>query len=199
MNWTSYNLYIKIKWIINIKLFEEFTNEERQKLINTYKTYLKQNKIDIKNVLECDEILNKIKNYNFEKLNIKFDGFEIIITSDNEFKELLNNLNNLVKNKVDINFNFSLSIDKDRLNSINLDSFLPIILRGLNIGYKIYKLMIEFTSKICSGVIKKEIDNNKLVEILNQIKNNVFKIYQIKFEDIELDSELKEIMKNIWK
>ena len=212
---------------MNIKLFEEFSEEERQKLIITHKTYLKKNKVN--NIIEYSDILIKIKNYDFTKLHTKFNGFEVIITSDEEFKKLLSELNELIKDKVDINFNFSLTIDKDRLNSINLDSYLPMVLRGLNIGYKIYKLMINnfdfitsdygvssfsnniwyklicdsdyyaFTSNICSGVIKKDLTDDRLKIILDNIKNNVYKIYQIEFENLELDSKLKDKIKKIWK
>ena len=129
---------------------------------------------------------------------------------------------------LDINLNFELTVNTNRLNIIDLFFELPNILRGLNVGYKIYKLIIQkfdyltsdygvkpearniwyklmvdkdyfcYTSKICSGVINKNIKDERLKEILNEIKIKTKDIYKIQFDELIFDNFLKEKI-NLWK
>ena len=211
-----------------VTIYEEFSEEEKNILIKNNKTYIRKFS-DFENKNLMNDLKLKIKNYNFEKFEITFDGFQVNIIVDNNFKILLNELNNK------LNINFELSIDKSRLNTINLDFILPLELRGLDIGYKIYKLMVKkfdfitsdygssvfaknvwyklisnkdyyaFTSgtileitRGCSGVINKNITDIKLKEILDILKLNIYKIYNINFEDIEFDKYLLEKIKSLY-
>lgn len=208
-----------------LRLFEEFTKEEFDFMTNNDKTYLRNFTKYTKDISNID-IKNKIKEYNFNQFEEKYDGFEMIIYPDDKFRSLLKMLN------FDIAF-FSLSIDRNRLNSINLDFTLPIGLRGLNIGKNIYKLAVnkfdfitsdygltefasgvwsklildeEYYSYTCgskvenfgtSGIIRKNISDEKLNIIINKIKENIYKIYNVQFENLIFDNKIKNKMK--WK
>lgn len=202
-----------------IKLFEQFTIEQRQHMIVGELTYIKKNIMFEPNMM--NDIRNKIKNYDINNFKCRIETYEVVVYPDDGFKNLLVELNKTLENKIDIIRFFDLSVDQYRLNTINIDFNLPEILRGLNIGYKIYKMMTDklnyitseygsspearniwyklivdenyyaFTSKITSGVIKKDILEEKLKEILIKIKNDVYKIYGEKFENIIFDDELK--------
>ena len=60
-----------------------------------------------------------------------------------------------------------------------------------------YKLMIDdnyyfYTSEKCSGVINKKISDDRLKEIINNIKLNIENIYYIKYNNLIFDDKLKE-------
>lgn len=202
---------------MKILLFEEFSDEERQKLIDNKETYISKNEIINKNTFDTftkDDIMN----YDFNKFRIDIKPYEINIYPDSIFINLLKRLNPLIQNDLC----FSLSVDKERLNIIDLFFDLDKSVRGLNIGYKIYKLLIDkfdyitsdyglkpearniwyklmvddnyycFTSKICSGVIKKDLSNDEILNILNKIKKECLKIYGINYSDLIFDNKIKE-------
>ena len=197
-----------------LKLFEEFTEEQMKFFINNDLTYIKKN--DTIFAKKVGVIFDKIRNYDIEKFNIS-TTYVTIITPDNDFIKLLIELNEILPkdSKIDININFELSVNYHLYNEINLDFNLPDILMGLNIGYKIYKLMVKknnyitskyglskfakhiwyknlidsdyycFTSsKSHSGAILKDISNEKLFLILENIKTII--------KDAIFDSKLEK-------
>lgn len=208
-------------------LNEFFTKEERHELIINKLTYLK--KIDNYFINKQTELKNLIKKYNFNNFLISGKYYDITIQPDEEFIELLNKYNDILKNKINTNLNITLSVDINRMNIIDFSEHfkLPKELRGLLIGYKLYKLIIKkykfitsdkdctdeaigvwyklmidedlycFTSNIFSGVILKNIDDILLKSIIEDIKNKIIK-YEISFNDLILDDQLKEKIKIIY-
>lgn len=202
---------------MKILLFEEFSDKERQKLIDNKDTYISKNEIVNKNIFDM-AIKNVIMSYDFNKFKIDIKTYEINICPDPNFINLIKKLNPLIENDIC----FSLSIDKERLNIIDLFFDLDKSIRGLNIGYKIYKLLIDkynyitsdyglkpearniwyklmidddyysFTSKICSGVIKKNLNDVEILKILNKIKDECLKIYGIDYSELIFDNKIKE-------
>ena len=182
-----------------LKMFEEFSEEERQKMMDDDLTYIsKTGNYSSKSGI----IFDKIKNYNFQNFKI-VNSYETIIIPDIGFRKLLSELNNELNEKIDIDieFNFNINQMEGFYNEINYFFVLPDILRGLNIGYKLYKLVINhfnyitsrkyltnlskniwyklmidadfycFTSNDISGVIYKNISDNMILEILEKIKD----------------------------
>lgn len=203
-----------------MKTFENFTIDQREKLIRNDLTYIRKN-TTINTYNELNSITRKIKDYDFSGFRCFVMSYEVLVYVDDEFRKLIKELNEIYNTKIIIN-RFDLFVNTELLNVIDLEFSLPSILRGLNIGYKIYKLMVNefeyitsdhrikllasniwyklmidedyysFTSKICSGVINKNISDIKLKEILIKIKNNVYIIYKINFENLIFDDELTE-------
>lgn len=163
--------------------FEEFTKKEKQKLIDNNETYLRKLILQNKNSFDCDII----KNYNFDKFDFNYDGFQIILTPDTDFKSIIYDIYDCSDIK------FELSIDKDRLNTINLDFVLPIELRGLNIGYNIYKLMCKkflfLTSDYGSSPFA--------INIWNKLTEDPDFLYGERFINLILDNALKEKIKSL--
>lgn len=204
----------------HIRLFDNFTKGQRLLLSNNRSTYLDLYKIDKDD--KTHFILLKIKGYDFHKFDFHINPYDIVITPDRDFILLLSELNDEFNSNIDINLKFDLSIDIERLNCIDLYFSLPDILRGLDIGYKIYKLMIEkfnyitsdygitkfpkniwyklmvdgdvhfYTSKICSGVICKNIKEHELKNILHNIKEKVYSSYNEYFNNLIFDNYLKD-------
>ena len=117
------------------------------------------------------------------------------------FKKLIIELNSAIEQKIPTNIDFYFTISKSSLNLIDFTEGIPFLLRGSGLGYKLYKLIIRrfdyittnkystflayniwykmmtddelyfYTSNFSSGVISKQITNEKLKTILNQIRN----------------------------
>ena len=134
------------------------------------------------------------------------------IYPDDKFKNLITDLNNSIEQKIPTNIDFYITIDKSNLNQIDFDKGIPLILRGVGLGYKLYKLIIShfdyittnrystflayniwyklmmdedlycYTSNFSSGVISKQITDEKLKKILDKIK----------IIDLIFDSELEQ-------
>lgn len=198
-----------------IILFEEFSEKQRQYLISNNLTYIRKN-LDFQE--KNGDVYDKIKKYDFNNFNIS-ESYTIILIPDDGFKKLLIELNNTLsdENKIDVKITFELSINyaKNMYNEINIDFVLPDVLKGLNIGYKIYKLMVQkydyitskyglsnfaknlwykfmvdsdyycFTSNLYSGIINKDLSDNRLHQILEDIR-------PINKVNIEYDDKLKE-------
>lgn len=198
-----------------LNLFEEFTDNERNYLVNNNLTYIRKNKIE--KINQTNDILNKISNYDITSFVVEYKPYGIFIYPDNNFKELLKQLN------IEPNIVFELSVDESRLNIIDLYFDLNVLkLNGLNIGYKIYKMMINkfdyitsdygikpgakniwfklmvddnfyfITSNICSCVINKNISNERLIKIIEKLKNECYNYYRINYDELILDNKLKE-------
>lgn len=186
-----------------IKLFESFTKDNLDYLIKYKNIYVKP----INKIIKSNTIFNKIKNYNISNFNIVEKNYGIFIYPDKEFIELCKK----VDDTVDENLLFYITINGE-FNQIDFTEGIPEQLRGLSIGYKIYKLIIDkflwitsnkfssisaynlwynllqdedlycFTSSHTSGLISKKINDEELLKIINKIKMN--------FIDIEYDDEL---------
>jgi len=218
-----------------MRSYEKFTEEQRMKLIKNNDTHLKKS-INF-SYREFNDIEKKIINLPFDNFTIEIRGYLIRIHSSEEFKELISDLNKKYNKEIDVNMSFDLSIDKNRLYSINIDFNLPIELRGLNIGYKIYKYVINRFHFITSDnaasadaqnvwykllidddhyaitcgrkkfddrgfvcIISKKTPNSILIEILNSIRINLYRIYEHNIEDLIFDDELKQKISELsWK
>ena len=129
-----------------LKKFEEFTYQERDDMVKYKETYL-CNIVDYeeeKYNVDIEKVRQKIKKYNFDNFKIiKFPQPEVI--PDNGYLQLINELYNLLTIKINLNVKFTYSVVDFFANSIELNNEfdLPIILRGLYIGYKIYKLIVK--------------------------------------------------------
>lgn len=207
--------------------FEEFTDAERQEMIDNGETYLYKKIHDEKYDAVVETIRNEIKKLDSSVFRV--DKIHSKIIPDEKFFELINKLNDCKQNKNKINIyklEMVFSIQKNACNLIDLDELfdLPFVLRKLGIGIKSYKNIAKeydfitserccsenakglwynlicdkdfysFTSNAFSGIIYKNIENNKLMNILYEIKkiSNGFynKRYGITFNDIKLDNKL---------
>jgi len=192
-----------------IESFEAFNKENLEYLMLHKKTYIKNLNRDQKE----GEIFNKIKNYDISKFKYEEKSYGIFIYPDVEFLHLIKQLDNTVDDKLF----FYITVSGEN-NQIDFTEGIPEFLKGLSIGYKIYKLVISkvgwvtsdrysskhaynlwynllqdedlycFTSSMMSGLISKKLDDNKLKEIVSKIKNNSL--------EIEFDDELKEKIKS---
>ena len=202
-----------------IKNFEGFTDDQLNNLVLNGKTYI--NKMD-------RDYNNKEMKYSKEIIDYNISNFEIIVQYNNYniYPDL--NFINLYKKyciennlKFEDNIHFTIEILPEYplggYNFIDVYNLLPVSLKGLSLGYKLYKLILTkvnfiMTNKdssnesinlwynilkdddIYSGtnnqfsiIIKKEIDNHKLKSILEKIE---------KFDliyDNELNNKIKEL------
>lgn len=197
----------------HIKLYEYFTIEQRYELIKRGLTHvfkhLKYQTISISD--ETHKILEKIKDFDINNFNLISRDYGNSIYFDSNFKNIIEELNLTIDEKVDPNMELSFSIFKEYANQIDIDYILPIILRGTNLGYKLYKLIINTFDYISSNkhstdyaqnlwykliidvdyysitsdkytfCINKNISDQRLFEILNEIK-----IYMNKQHYLEL-------------
>lgn len=72
----------------HLQLYEEFSKDEFNILINNDTTYLRNFTKYIKNSTMLD-IKEKIKGYDFNKFKKLYDGFELTIYPDDNFKQFL--------------------------------------------------------------------------------------------------------------
>lgn len=173
-----------------LKSFEAFTEVEYNFLLNNDKTYLKpffKNKrdVDLLNISKYD-----ISNFKFKEISM--DKWRIIPDSD---------FINLIYKEYDKNLfiDFSLS-NLPYINDYNRIDFdgIPVELRGYNLGYRLYKLIIKkfkFITSIAgvntthiwvelikdndfyagvnkkySIIIDKDVDDNKLLNIIKIVE-----------------------------
>ena len=207
-----------------IKCFEEFTKNEMVYLINKNKTNVKKDNHYFK---IFSNIEKEIIDYDFNKFDIGVkegdwlgnknigSTLDIIITPDQYFNEMIYKIINKY-------IWFNMSIKVFNFNCVELDFVLDEKLRGLNIGYKIYKLVINKLNYISSRnnvtkfskniwykllqdpeyysittknnfscVIRKNITNSELKIIINNIRDDIKKQYDINFNDLIFDKKLK--------
>ncbi len=202
-----------------LKCYENFHKDYFDKIIDEYKTYI--DKVDfiknmnnnIINVDKYNEIASKIRKYDISNFDITFT-YCLIIKPDDNFINLVKELNDVLIDKIDLNMVFEFSIFIALINSIDFKEGIPNGLKNMRLGYKLYKLVISkykyitskigaspdakkiwyylmqdsdllcFTSNNMSGVILKSCSNNEIKYFLEQLKG-------IKY-DLEFDDELKE-------
>ena len=196
-----------------LKTFETFHVDEFNKLQKLNKTYVvKKFKNNIERSDYYSEFVNKLRNYDVNKFIYKEYPYGIYIRPDEDFFNIIKNINVYIENEMPLDFDFIFSIDKNNLNLIDFTEGIFKPLRGFSLGYKLYKLIIDkfnyitsnkystldayniwynlmldedlycYTSNKDSGVIHKKTPDNTIKYILDQIKN----------KDIEFDSELTE-------
>jgi len=142
-----------------LKRFESFNLKELKELIDQEKTYLKKftKQISVLDEVKYTSILNKIRNYDINKFIYNEKPYGIFITPDQNFKDILSELNEMVEEKFSIEIDFYITIDKNNLNQIDFTEGIPTILRGIGFGYKIYKLIIENFDFITSNKYSNEL------------------------------------------
>lgn len=136
----NFNIY----YMKFLKNFENFTKEERYNLVIKNLTYLRPiEKFGKKpSSPEIDNIVNEIRNYDYNIFNVVDDGFEITIPFNTNFKNLINYYSKLINDNIGFS-QFELSVDRNLLNSININFKLPKNFRGLYIGKNVYLLMCK--------------------------------------------------------
>lgn len=212
----------------HIKKHEEFSQEERDGMKNQIylKSKITEKNIDqnqhsiLEKIKKYDFSNFFIKDSGYGITVYPDSEFISLIVEINETIEDKINTN--------INFGLSVLKERLNVIDLDQDFNLPYILRNLSIGYKIYKLMIKkfkfitsdygasreainiwyhlmcdkelycFTSNYCSGVIWKDIENEELKNIISLIKKDVYSMYNIKFDDIIFDNQLKMKIKEFY-
>lgn len=206
---------MKLKFI---KMYETFHKEYFDRLIKDDKTYIDKNefiKNQYSNIIDIDkynEIVSKIRKYDISNFDISFT-YCLIIKPDNSFINLIEELNQIIIDKIDLNMEFEFSIFIALMNRIDFKGGIPEQLKNMRIGYKLYKLVIDkykyitskigasddakkiwyylmqdsdllcFTSNNLSGVILKTCNNFEIKEFLD-------KLIGIDY-DLEFDDEFK--------
>jgi hypothetical protein len=204
-----------------IEYFESFTKQQLELLKNEDKTYLKRRfKEDVEIPEEYSKYIQQIKNYDIDTFDIQIFPYGIYIKPDEKFKQLLNNINFFLEDKISLDTSFDFSIDESNLNLIDFEKGIPKLLIGFGLGYKLYKLLIShvyyitsnnfsskfainlwhslvldkdylcFTSKNISGIIHKHIKNIELKKILEKLKNNESYLHNYNFNEIIFDDDL---------
>lgn len=200
-----------------IKIFENFHKDYFNKLIQNDKTYIDKNEFfkkipEVTDIEKYNEIAYKIRKYDISNFKIHFTYLLNIIPDDN-FIELIKELNSVLINKIDLNLNFEFSIFIALINRIDFKGGIPKELKDMRLGYKLYKLVINkykyitskigdsddakkiwyylmqdddlycFTSNNISGVILKTCTDDELKKFLDSL---------IGYQNIEFDNELKQ-------
>lgn len=195
---------------------EGFSDEQIKNLQSREFIYIKKFNRFLNDKREYSHILRSIKYYEFNKFEIIDKGYETEIIPDIDFLNLIEELNKHLENKISLN-KIQLFITKENDNEINLNTYLPDVLKGCSIGYKLYKLIINYydyissnkyassdainlwynllqdnnlyciTSNHFSYAINKNINNEKIKIILNKIKNRK----EILFDEVQFDDDTK--------
>ena len=209
------------------KIFESFTQDEFKRIQDEEKTYLQQNKQNVRrfNYNEYD-IFPIIRNYDvFNKFKLivnNYGGVEIF--PDEGFKDLLKKLPEYFNFDIDsLKFYITITNLKNLyLNSIDIGDTIPERLQEFRLATKFYYMIIDkiklvttnkfanpiiyniwinlilnenlyaFTSTFMSGVIHKNVNNNELKNILDDLK-----YFYIKY-NLVFDNELLEKIKEIY-
>ena len=206
-----------------IKIFEEFTTDELQHLESLDKTYLKYIKSEFKmsDNLVTSRLYTRIRNYDISTFDINATPYQITITPDSKFKEILNDINIYLSDKIDLKHTYNLNVITNLNNLVEFEYGIPKQLRGLSLGYKIYKLIINkfeyitsdfralpsainiwhhlmldidllcYTSIKTSGSALKTISNDKLKKMLDYIP-------LLDRSDVEFDKFLIKRIENIY-
>ena len=202
-----------------LKYFEGFTNDELNNIINSKKTSVFKINRNIEN--KNNKLSDDLINYDIHNFKSKFEHGNYLIYPDNNFIDLYRDY--CKDNSLEFNDDVKFSIDilpeypLGGYNYIDVYNLLPPNLKGLSIGYKLYKFIlnrIDFimtdkdnlpeaknlwynllqdkdvysgTNQYYNIIIKKDIDDNKLKSIINKIKD--FNLIY----DNELNSKIKEL------
>jgi hypothetical protein len=131
---------------------EEFIEEERYDLNPILDIRAKNKVVKFNEFTKTTEIINKIEKYGFGNFIIDYNkiNYTVNIVPDFTFKKLCKDLNELsTDNDVRLeNIEFNLSVERDNMNRIHITEGIPILLRGLRLGYHLYKMVAD-----CYGFI----------------------------------------------
>lgn len=193
-----------------LETFEGFTKDNLDYLVNNKKTYVRKEFRDI----PIRKIQKIVKEYDISNFKFIDKGYGIFIYPDNKFIELIKELDS----NIDDFLFFYITVTGD-LNYVDFAEGIPPYLRGLSLAYKFYKIIIKMNGFICSDrystlsawnlwysllqddelyaitsnlrscLIDKNINNDKLKEVINKVSENI--------TDIEYSEDLKEKLKNI--
>ena len=201
-----------------LKYFESFHQDQLDNLVKLNRTYTRRKiREDIGRSDDYQQLIIEIRNYDVSKFIYKEYPYGIYIKPDEDFLKIIEEINKCIVNPIPLNFDFTFSIDKNQLNLIDFVDGIDPLLRGLSLGYKLYKLIINkfyfitsnkystpdahniwyhlmldkdlycFTSNMDSGVIHKKSSNDIIKSVLENIKNK-----EIIFDD-ELIDKIIEI------
>jgi hypothetical protein len=193
-----------------LETFEGFTKDNLDYLVNNKKTYVRR---EWRNI-PIRKIQKLVKDYDISNFKFKDKGYGIFIYPDDKFIELVKELDS----NVDESLFFYITVTGN-LNYVDFAEGIPPYLRGLSLAYKFYKMIIKMNGFICSDrystlsawnlwynllqdedlyaitsnlrscLIDKNINDNKLKEVINKVSENI--------TDIEYSEDLKEKLKII--
>jgi hypothetical protein len=170
---------------IILKLKDSISNDEL-KIINyneddTYITYrLQYSPTSNYYIRQIEEILS-----DSEKLDIYDKYYSIIYPDGNKLK-----------------FDIEIDIEKDNLNRIHIPVGLPYILKGLGLGKKIYKLIINKLGYISSNYLDRTIESLYVWDSIRKDKDIFTFISNEKIISISpnlLFSDIENILSNFYK
>ena len=193
-----------------LETFEGFTKDNLDYLVNNKKTYVRK---EFRNI-PIRKIQKIVKEYDISNFKFIDKGYGIFIYPDNKFIEIIKGLDP----NIDDSLFFYITVTGD-LNYVDFAEGVPPYLRGLSLAYKFYKMIIKSNGFICSDrystlsawnlwysllqdeelyaitsnlrscLIDKNINNDKLKEVINKVSENTI--------EIEYSEDLKERLKNI--
>ena len=194
-----------------VESFESFMKDNLEYLMMYKKTYIKKSERENR---DSNIIIDEVKNYDVSKFRMVNKTYGIFIYPDEYFIELCRKLDDSVSDDLF----FYITVSTINNNQIDFTEGIPDIIRGLSIGYKLYKLVINkfgwvtsdryssqhaynlwynllqdidlycFTSNMMSGLISKIISDDDLKSVIDRFKD----IKDIEFDD-ELMNKLKEL------
>lgn len=187
-----------------IESFEAFTKDNLEFLMLYRKTYIKNFERESKS----GKIFDEIKNYDISKFRLVDRSYGFFIYPDKHFIDLCRQLDDSVAEDLF----FYITVTESNNNQVDFTEGVPEFLRGLSIGYKLYKMVIDkvgwvtsdrysshnaynlwynllqdedlycFTSNTISGLISKNLSDNELNVIVGKFKD---------INGVEFDDELK--------
>lgn len=188
-----------------LETFEGFTKDNLDYLVNNKKTYVRKEWRDI----PIRKIQKLVKDYDISNFKFIDKKYGIFIYPDDKFIELVKELDS----NVDESLFFYITVTGD-LNYVDFAEGIPPYLRGLSLAYKFYKMIIKMNGFICSDrystlsawnlwynllqdndlyaitsnlrscLIDKNINDDKLKEVINKVSEDI--------TDIEYSEDLKE-------
>lgn len=190
---------------------EGFKREQIDNLKNRELIYVKNFNRFVSDVQSYSNILSLLKSHNFNEFKVEDKIYCIEVTPDINFLKLISNLNEHLDSKINLD-KIILFISKENENLIDIETHLPDILKGSSIGYKLYKLLINkfdyissnkhaspdalnlwynllmdddlycITSSYFSYAIDKKISDDKLKEIIDNVKNRN-EVKKVEYDD----------------
>jgi hypothetical protein len=193
-----------MKYIKYIESFKSLNDE-------TNNTYLNKPEPKFNKAQEIKDIFNQITFSDFFIQDLKYQTK--ITTSDN-FKSCIIELNKIIQNPINPNIQFNAAIEYDNFNRVDFEAGIIDELKGLKIGYKIYIAMCRFYGYISTmdGVNPEAknvwfslVHDNNFYVIVNikrtlLIDKNYTKIIElvnsffVEYPDSDLDPELKNFL-----